>query len=242
MVVIYDATSATPLPEKCIAERHIVFIRPAALPAWTCRHQHVTILSIGPSASLTEIPEQINALSTLRILRVEACRALTRLPSTFVKLGCLTHLQLDRTNVTCLPDSFGQLCSLTGLSVTSCPIRQLPSTIGDMKQLRDLSIRHCRQLDAIPDSIGQCSSLRHFTLDYTPVTRLPLSLSLLLPHLDFHFDGYVGLVSPPVRSLHELRCYFIIRQNILILIVAGRRSRRRRLPAELWALIMSDFL
>jgi hypothetical protein len=241
MVVIYDATSATPLPEKCIAARDITFSNAAALPGWTFRQRQVTFLNIEDSVQLTEITEEVGALSALHFLRIKTCPALTRLPAGLADLICLTRLRILHTGITCLPDSIGQLSSLTELNITACPIQRLPPTFGDLALLQWLVICLCNQLDTIPDSIGQCRSLRHFTLLRAPVTRLPLSMSALLPRLDFQFDGYAGLVSPLVRSLHELRCYFIIRQNILILIVAGRRSRRRRLPAELWALIMSDF-
>jgi hypothetical protein len=242
MVKIHDATSETPLAAKCIAARDITFSNAAALPGWTFRQRQVMELDIQHSARLTEIPDAISCLSVLRMLRVAVCTSLTRLPSTLVDLNSLALLQLYQTGITCLPNSFGQLCSLVTLAITLCPIQQLPSIIGNLVKLQYLSVTECDRLDTIPSSIGQCRSLRHFTLLHTLVTRLPWSMSALLPRMAFNYNGYFGLVSPLVRSLCELERFFSVRQNILILIVVGRRSRRRRLPPELWALIMSDFL
>ncbi|GLJ27656.1 hypothetical protein SUGI_0542730 [Cryptomeria japonica] len=92
----------------------------------------VRILSIEQCASLTRIPNTLDSLVNLQCLNLENCVALTTLPNTLGNLSQLKELHVRNcTNLTSLPDTVGNLMQLEMLELRACTVlHSLPSTLG----------------------------------------------------------------------------------------------------------------
>ncbi|KAF8026206.1 hypothetical protein BT93_F2878 [Corymbia citriodora subsp. variegata] len=68
--------------------------KPASLPQWLLRAINLERLYIWQCGNLKDIPEQIEALRSLRWLKIERCRSLTSLPEGMRRLTSLTDLEI----------------------------------------------------------------------------------------------------------------------------------------------------
>ncbi|XP_059076863.1 disease resistance protein RUN1-like [Cryptomeria japonica] len=126
----------------------------------------VRILSIEQCASLTRIPNTLDSLVNLRCLYLENCVALTTLPNTFGNLSQLKELHVRNcTNLTSLPDTVGNLMQLEMLELRACTVlRSLPSTLGNLARLRKLRLKYCTGLRYLPNTIGDLAQLQHLSM------------------------------------------------------------------------------
>jgi leucine-rich repeat protein SHOC2 len=97
--------------------------------------------------SITELPESVGGLISLKEWNMAKCIALTQ-----------------------LPESVGQLQSLEDLTLSKCKsLRSLPQTMGQCSSMVWLDVRGCKRLTELPHSLittplrildlGQCKAL-----------------------------------------------------------------------------------
>ncbi|KAG0622263.1 hypothetical protein M758_3G085100 [Ceratodon purpureus] len=121
---------------------------------------HLIELDFSESTSLAELwtksNKSLESCSNLRVLNLENCTSITR-----------------------LPDSMGQ--SIQELRLTWCEkLEMLPPSIQHLKGLRLLKLIYCTSLKALPDSIGALSNLEYLNAyNCTSLQALPTSIGLL---------------------------------------------------------------
>ncbi|CAI5536382.1 unnamed protein product [Closterium sp. Naga37s-1] len=146
--------------------------------------------------NVTELPDSISSLSSLRVLRLRAnelahlpdglcllpalrelhlnCPELWELPKNFGQLKILTHLSIgecENSPVFRLPDSLGDLPSLTSLRIDCSCHLHVPSSIDALQQLRRLELR--RFDDELPDACDAWAKLEEVALDECRMRSLP---------------------------------------------------------------------
>ncbi|GLJ27646.1 hypothetical protein SUGI_0542470 [Cryptomeria japonica] len=121
----------------------------------------VRILSVEQCASLTRIPNTLDSLVNLRRLYLRGCVALTTLPNTLGNLSQLKKLSLRGcTSLTSLPHTVGNLRQLKYLNLSDCRgLKSLPSTVGELAHLKRLYLRRCTGLRNLPNTIGDLAQL-----------------------------------------------------------------------------------
>nr|VZI48001.1 unnamed protein product [Spirometra erinaceieuropaei] len=97
----------------------------------------LTILDLRDNL-LTELPEEIKALSSLKQL-VVASNQLTRLPPTIVKLSSLVWLDASHNKITELPTGMEAMAAIERLNLQDCQLNSLPDRLPPKLGLLDLS-------------------------------------------------------------------------------------------------------
>jgi len=118
------------------------------------------------SSDLTEIPEAIFDITSLRILHISHSQT-TELSSSLGKLKNLESLTFIQGNITTLPKSIGKLEKLETLEVELNGITHLPSTIGDLKNITHINL-FLNHLTKLPQSIGKLHKLKELNLSLMP--------------------------------------------------------------------------
>ncbi|XP_026428094.1 uncharacterized protein LOC113323962 [Papaver somniferum] len=150
---------------------------------------------------ISELPDSINDICSLRRLKFHNCHNLKALPSNLGSLTQLRSLDLEGTGITELPDSVSQICNLKRLNFRYCKnLKALPSNLGALTQLRSLNLEgsgitelpdsicriynlerlefsNCSELKALPHDIGALTQLRSLNLEGTGIIELPESLT-----------------------------------------------------------------
>ncbi|KAG0582756.1 hypothetical protein KC19_3G083300 [Ceratodon purpureus] len=133
----------------------------------------LTELDFSKSTSLAELWTKSNnsleSCSNLRVLNLEGCKSITR-----------------------LPDSMGQ--SIQVLRLRGCKkLEILPPSIQHLKGLTSLDLFGCTSLKALPDSIGALSNLKYlYACDCTSLQTLPTSIGLLSSLKSLHIGANPG--------------------------------------------------
>ena len=83
---------------------------------------------------------------------------LTELPDSIRNLKSLRELEISFTNLCSIPESIGNLSSLEYLSLRNTEIGTLPDSIGNLKSLRELNILHTK-IKKLPKSIKKKKDL-----------------------------------------------------------------------------------
>ncbi|KAL7055605.1 hypothetical protein AAHC03_023022 [Spirometra sp. Aus1] len=97
----------------------------------------LTILDLRDNL-LTELPEEIEALSSLKQL-VVASNQLTRLPPTIVKLSSLVWLDASHNKMTELPTGMEAMTAIERLNLQDCQLNSLPDRLPPKLGLLDVS-------------------------------------------------------------------------------------------------------
>jgi len=127
------------------------------------------------SSDVTEIPEAIFDITSLRILHISHSQA-TEFSSSLGKLKNLKSLTFIQGNITTLPKSIGKLEKLETLEVELNGITHLPSTIGDLKNITHINL-FLNHLTKLPQSMGKLHKLEELNLSLMPsLTEIPKSL------------------------------------------------------------------
>jgi hypothetical protein len=165
------------------------------------------------------LPRQVLALCALRILRLNACGAVSALPAELHEhLRALEHLELcDFPRLAAMPP-LGALTNLETLIVSNCrQLARLPPCMGGLRALHTCLLRRLPELCHLPENFSQLCALRHLTvsdcmLDRAAVTGLARALE--------HF---------PLTTLSIVRMYAGRRGEYELLL--GKALRRRPPPS-----------
>ncbi|XP_059077626.1 disease resistance protein RUN1-like isoform X2 [Cryptomeria japonica] len=172
----------------------------------------VRILSVDQCASITRIPNTLDSLVNLRRLYLRDCIALTTLPNTLGNLSQLEKLYLGGcTSLTSLPHTVGNLRQLKYLGLEGCTgLRSLPSTVGNLRQLEALDLSGCIGLRSLPSTVGDLAHLKVLYLRRcTGLSNLPNTIGDLAQLWRLSIFGCSALQSLryPLAKLQNLRSF-----------------------------------
>lgn len=148
--------------------------------------------------SLRQIPNLMSSLVKLQKVLLDNCQSLTELPETIGELESLKELSISHTRVMDLPHSFEKLTNLEVFNIDHCPIQRLPSSVGNLRKLEVLNASACVNLKGgIPLELEHLTSLKILRLDHTNIYSIPTCISKL-PHLQtLDMEGCMNLQSLP---------------------------------------------
>ena len=172
-------------------------------------------LSLGLDTHLEQLPLQIFALDKLRILEVDRCSSLDRIPSCVSQLTSLETLSLSgSSSLHSLPPEMKSLAQLVSLNLDFCTqMASLPPAIGNLSNLRVLSMEGGYAIfdDGVPCEIGLCSSLQSLVLADTHILSLPKlgkklasCMNLRVLYLDHNDDLQVESYPKEIMALPKL--------------------------------------
>ncbi|KAJ9551400.1 hypothetical protein OSB04_015445 [Centaurea solstitialis] len=107
--------------------------------------------------NITHLPYSICMLKHLKILRVEDCELLEKLPEDLDGLECLEVLCLWRCK----------------------NLRDIPESTRKMKRLKRLDLNGCTQIEKLPEELGCIACLQELYIEDTGISDLPMSIVLL---------------------------------------------------------------
>ncbi|GLJ27657.1 hypothetical protein SUGI_0542740 [Cryptomeria japonica] len=174
----------------------------------------VRILSVEQCASLARIPNTLDSLVNLRRLYLRDCVALTTLPTTLGNLSQLEKLYLGGcTSLTSLPHTVGNLRQLKYLELQGCTgLRSLPDTVGNLRRLKYLDLSDCRGLRNLPSTVGDLAHLKRlYLLRCTGLRNLPNTIGDLaqLWHLCICGCSALQSLRYPLVKLQNLRSFHL---------------------------------
>ncbi|KAL6658528.1 hypothetical protein ACP70R_004114 [Stipagrostis hirtigluma subsp. patula] len=162
--------------------------------------QHITgleYLELYNYDDLTQLPESIRCLTSLRKLWIEKCPALGSLPEWLEELRYLKNLDVRHTPMlTCLPQSVEHLTSLERLSIFgwSNMMTQLPEVIQHLTSLSVIQLGSCGGLTTLPEWMGQLSALKRlYIFDCSALHSLPSSMHRLTALQKLYIRGCPAL-------------------------------------------------
>ncbi|KAH9326090.1 hypothetical protein KI387_006268, partial [Taxus chinensis] len=170
----------------------------------------VRILSLEECVRLTRIPNTLDSLVNLQCLYLQDCRGLTSLPTTVGNLSQLKQFDLRGcASLTSLPDTVGNLVQLKELYLGGCAdLKSLPNNMGNLVQLQVLNLYGCAGLRILPNTIGNLAQLRVLNLHgCTGLQSLPYTVGKLaqLRMLNFHGCSGLGSFHDMVAKLAQRR-------------------------------------
>jgi len=172
---------------------------------------------------LTEIPEPIKYLSSLKIL-IFRYNQLTTLPEWIGNLFSLESLNLNVNNIKMLPETIDSLVSLKELLFWKNKLKALPKRIGCLSKLERINLR-LNQLETLPDTIGNLSSLRELNLHDNKLHYLPETV------------GYLNSLDTLNLSWNELRALPSTIGKLTVLKVLDlERNELTAIPEEIGSL------
>jgi len=172
---------------------------------------------------LTEIPEPIKYLSSLKIL-IFRYNQLTTLPEWIGNLFSLESLNLNVNNIKMLPETIDSLVSLKELLLWKNKLKALPKRIGCLSKLERINLR-LNQLETLPDTIGNLSSLRELNLHDNKLHYLPETV------------GYLNSLETLNLSWNELRALPSTIGKLTVLKVLDlERNELTAIPEEIGSL------
>ncbi|XP_031372268.1 disease resistance protein TAO1 isoform X2 [Punica granatum] len=122
---------------------------------------------------IAKLPQTIGTLVKLKVLKLNSCIRLKKLPDSLGNLRSLTELDVSYTGITKLPDTIWNLKKLRVIKIRMKKIKELPSFIGMLKRLKILVLNGCERLEKLPDSLGNLRSLVELDISETRITELP---------------------------------------------------------------------
>ncbi|CAM0878772.1 unnamed protein product [Alopecurus aequalis] len=150
---------------------------------------------------LTQLPESMRSLTTLKQLSIHECPGLRLLPVCLGELTSLQNIEIsDCENLNDLPEGIQHLTSLQELKLTRCSVlyqlpevglgglrslvlgslhrlSRLPESMRGLTSLQKLEINRCDALHQLPEWLGELPSLCRLRIASLPLlTGLPESL------------------------------------------------------------------
>lgn len=167
-------------------------------------------LSIHQCHGLHLLPECLGELCSLQKIEITDCENLSGLPE--VGLGGLRSLMLSTLpRLSRLPESIRGYTSLQQLNISGCDaLQQLPEGLGELPSLRRLSIGKLHVLTSLPESLQGLTSLRSLSIyNCEALHRLPDKLGELCFLTELHIEKLPALTCLPesmqsLTSLHSL--------------------------------------
>ncbi|MCP4438901.1 MAG: hypothetical protein GY810_08140 [Aureispira sp.] len=196
------------------------------------RLSKVSKIYIGQDNSLTELPHDMEGLSSLKELNIYKTE-IKSLPRSFYKnkslekiilhenrieglhdevalLPNLKELSLAQNRITYLPNAIANCPVLEELDLSNNPINELPITVTKIKTLRILRLEGTN-IGGLPNEIGELSNLEELRMQYNSNNTFPASLPKLtkLSTLAINTDDKadwkeLGLVIGKITSLKHL--------------------------------------
>ncbi|XP_024004562.1 disease resistance protein TAO1 isoform X14 [Eutrema salsugineum] len=139
-------------------------------------------MDLSRSSNLKELPD-LSTATNLRVLKLQNCSGLVKLPSSIGNATKLLKLDLSGcSNLVELPSSIGNLINLTELYLSGCSnLVELLSSIGNLINLKHLDLRSCSNLVELPSSIGNATKLLKLDLSgCSNLVELPSSIGNLI--------------------------------------------------------------
>ncbi|CAI5527090.1 unnamed protein product [Closterium sp. Naga37s-1] len=176
-------------------------------------------LSICACKKLSELPEQLTALSCLETLTISSCSLVT-LPESFGWLPALKTLTLSHVRISGLPASFHQLTSLETFNLLHSTSFRFPAAFGDLTALQCLYILK-GPYSMLPNDVGGLARLKELALAKLP--HLPQVLKSLPHSLDILSLGTYQRLTPflEVPALPRLRRLSLISVGCMRGLVPG---------------------
>ncbi|KAK1653885.1 hypothetical protein QYE76_071690 [Lolium multiflorum] len=167
-------------------------------------------LSIHQCHGLHLLPECLGELCSLQKIEITDCENLSGLPE--VGLGGLRSLMLSTLpRLSRLPESIRGYTSLQQLNISGCDaLQQLPEGLGELPSLRRLSIGKLHVLTSLPEYLQGLTSLRSLSIyNCEALHRLPDKLGELCFLTELHIEKLPALTCLPesmqsLTSLHSL--------------------------------------
>ncbi|KAL6871019.1 hypothetical protein ACP4OV_014867 [Aristida adscensionis] len=119
-------------------------------------------LRIEDCDGLTELPESMRGLRSLRYLIIWGCCALCKLPDWLGELQSLHTIWISKCHgLSSLPPSMQRLTTLRTLEIWGCfAFVQLPEWLGELRSLQGLDISGLPSLNSLPQSLQHLTSLQ----------------------------------------------------------------------------------
>ena len=126
---------------------------------------------VARNAGIESISSNIKRLVNLEYLDLRENKNLSELPEGIGKLKSLKTLGLSACSLKKLPESFSRLNNLEVLHLQHNKLEVLPEDIGSLKHLRKLNIEE-NKLQILPKSIVKLDNLRYIKLRENPNLKL----------------------------------------------------------------------
>ena len=121
---------------------------------------------------LTEFPEALCKLKSLKALDISENDKTQNLPGTLENLTNLETLNISRCCHTEFPEVLCKLKSLKNLDISRNPLTELPSLIFEMKCLHKLDISGA-SITHLPKTIERCERLKQLDISGSRITEFP---------------------------------------------------------------------
>ena len=139
---------------------------------------------------------------------------LTALPPEIASLTALTHLNLANNQLTALPPQIASLTALTDLYLANNLLTALPPEIASLSALTDLYLAK-NQLSALPPEIASLTALTTLDIANNQLTALPPEIASLTALMFLHLsNNQLTALPPEITSLTALT-YFNLNNNQL---------------------------
>ncbi|KAB5516530.1 hypothetical protein DKX38_027178 [Salix brachista] len=107
---------------------------------------------------ITELSSSTHHLIGLRLLSMNSCKNLTRIPEGISCLKLLKKLDLSGcSRLEYIPKNLGEVAGLEEFDLSGTSIKQLPTSISLLKNLKVLSLDGCKRIAVLPSFSGLCS-------------------------------------------------------------------------------------
>ncbi|MFB3390078.1 leucine-rich repeat domain-containing protein [Flavobacterium sp. LAR06] len=165
---------------------------------------------------LKELMPSIKKISGLTVLDLSH-NDLTDLPSDLNELSTLTKLNLfSNKKLRYLPDSICECLNLRELIVRETKIKELPYDLGKLSNLESLDVSQNRRLLFLPISTGDLSNLKELNLSGSKISDLPTSFSKLSNLTKLYMaDTQLEIVPEPIFYLPNLTHLYLAQNDKL---------------------------
>jgi len=133
------------------------------------------------SSGLTELGEEVGALTSLVQVSISNCPRLAALPAAIGQWTKVEKVFLNDNALVRIPEDVGNLSCLEKLYVNGNKLEALPSTLGSLGLLEELYFAN-NQVQALPPTLVSCERLNKLHAPFNKIQalgKLPPSLQLL---------------------------------------------------------------
>lgn len=170
------------------------------LPGDIGKMKNLKKLRLNRLNDLTNVPDEVGQLSSLRELWISNC-GISHLPASIVGLDKLETLALaDLKRFESLPETMERMSNLKMLLLEACDaIERVPSTIAQLHKLEMLSLTSLRNLKKhFPEELGRLPHVHELMIGYCDIECLPKSISGMI-----HLQDLILVSLSEVKTLPE---------------------------------------